>query len=178
MSNLFVSDYVGARYDYNSAKNTENRINNISTAAGIAVTGALGYGVTHYITKDPAKARKIYQSTNKYANKGYDKALKYGKKALDYVNKNETVKKTTGKISEWLKKGLDAFSKTDIGKVVANKLDKFSKLSGAKRGKYMLLAVGVAVLGGAIVNMIRQHDRNDGAINQKYKDISTLSRVL
>ena len=178
MSNLFIDGYSGAYYDYNKAKNTEKFTNDTLTTAGVAATGAAAYGVSNFITRDPMKARRIYQATDKYVKQGYNKAADYGKKALDYVNKNETVKKATGKISKWLKKGFDVIADTNFGKNVAKRFNKFTKLSGAKRGKYMLIAAGVALAGGIIVSLIRNHDRNDGAIDQKYRDINTLSAIL
>ena len=79
-------------------------------------------------------------------------------------------------------KGAKKVGKTETGKnFITKALDKFVKfceLPEAKRGKYILLTAGVAALAGTAIHIIRNHDRKDGAIEQKYKDINTFSKIL
>ena len=42
----------------------------------------------------------------------------------------------------------------------------------------MLVAAGLAAVVGGAIHIIRQHDRNDGAIDQKYNDINALSKII
>lgn len=178
MSNLFIGDYAGARYDYNRAKNVEKTCNNLSTVAGLTIAGASAYGVKKLVDVNPKTAKKVYLATDEYVRKGATRAAEYGNKALEWANKNTKVKSLTDKLSGWIGKAVDKFTKSDIGKNIVKKFNKFMKKSPANRGKYMLLAAGVTALAATVINIVRNHDRKDGAIEQKYNDISTLSRII
>ena len=182
MSNLFIDGYMGARYDFNKAKNNEKFANDFGAAMAVAGTGITAYGVNTMARYNPKTAVKIYKGTDKYAAIGLEKTSKYGKQFLDFINKNKYVKIATDKIGEWFMDGAKRIGKTKTGKNIITKLlekiEKFCTSSSAKRGKYMLIGAGIAAIAGTLIHIVRQHDRNDGAIDQKYKDINTLSAIL
>lgn len=179
---ILVNGYANARYDYNRARSSEKFANNLGATMAVAATGLSAYGVHAMAKYNPKTTVKIYKATDKYFATGMDNILKYGKKCLDYINKNESVKKVTGKFGEWFKNGFKKIGKTKTGKNIINKvLDKFEKFctsSSAKRGKYLLVGAGIAAVAGTLIHIVRQHDRNEGAIDQKYKDVNALSAIL
>jgi hypothetical protein len=181
MANLFIDESY-ASYSYNSAKNREKLANNVSAVAGLAGVGAIGYGINSLAKSKPIAAGRIYVKADEFVGKGGEVAYKYGKKVIDFINKNKYAKKITDKISDLFMKGAKKVAKTDTGKNILtksiDKLAKFCDLSSIKRGKYMLLTAGATLLAGTAIHIIRQHDKNDGKIDQKYNDINRLSQIL
>ena len=182
MSNFYLGDYAGARYDYNRARSQEKTANNIVTGLGLGATGVLAYSANTLAKANPKKAVKVYQGVDKYVDIGLEKGYEYSNKFVKFISKNKYGKKIVDKLSGWFMKGAKKVGKTESGKKfitkALEKFEKFSNLSSAKRGKYMLLTAGIAALASTAIHLIRQHDRNDGAIDQKYNDIDKLSRVL
>ena len=95
MSNLFIEGYSGARYDYNSAKSTEKFCNNASAVAGLAATGAVATGAYYLSKKHPMTGYKVCAKADEYVAKGLEQTYKYGKKAVNFANKNKYVKKAS-----------------------------------------------------------------------------------
>lgn len=182
MSNLLINGYANARYDYNKAKNTEKRINNFAATMGLGATGVIAYSANSIAKSNPKTMVKLYKGADKYVGKGLEKTFEYGGKVLNKINATETGKKITDKISGLFMKGAKKIAKTKTGKNLITKglekIEKFCNLSSAKRGKYMLVAAGITAAVGTAIHIIRQHDRNDGAIDQKYKDIEQISKIL
>ena len=182
MSSVNFGSYVGARYDYNKAKSQEKFANNFGTAVALAGTGGAAYAVNTVAKANPKKMVKLYKAADKYVTKGLDFAMTYGGKALEKINSTKIGNKITTKLGEWITKAGKKIGKTEKGKKVITKVidavEKFASSSSAKRGKYMLVAAGLAAVVGGAIHIIRQHDRNDGAIDQKYNDINALSKII
>ena len=182
MSNVNFGSYVGARYDYNRAKNKEKFVNNFGAAVALTGTGVAAYSINTIAKANPKRMIKVYKAADKYVTKGLDLTMTYGGKALEKINSTKIGKKVTTKLGEWFMKGAKKIGKTETGKKLVTKamdaIEKFASSSSAKRGKYMLVAAGLAAVAGAAIHIIRQHDRNDGAIDQKYSDIKTITQII
>lgn len=164
-------------------KSGEKFQNNMSTLAGLGVLGATPYLVkkgvnalpkeftTKVVTRTGAGIEKAINYTTTKAPQIATKlkSSKIGTKILDYAGK------AVAKVGNLIK------GNATLSKIVnkgAQALEKFVKLPTASKGKYALIAAGIAILAQAAIHIIRNHDRKSGAIDQKYSDLRKEYEVM
>lgn len=172
-------------------RNGEHSVNKFSTAVGLGALAATPYLVKQAVKANPKTAVKIAHATGNAIEKGIKYAAKYGNKALDsdFVQKNCRglyVKfkntKIGQKVIDAVNKGIYKVSSNKTVQKVATKaaeaLKKFASSSTAKKGAIGLVAAGVALLAYAGFKTITNYYKKEGAIDQKYKDMEIMDKVL
>ncbi len=173
-----TSTMVGARYDFKKAEKKEKFFNDLSTNVGVGSTVAAGYGAHALLKNNPKKAIQLYQATDKYLFMGLEKASTFMGKVINKIKGTKVGKKVADKTYNGLRKAVKNDTVKRSLKKIMNSLEKVVNMSSAKRGKYALLGAGIALATGLVVKMIRNHDKKEGAIEQKYQDMNTLSTIL
>lgn len=172
-----LTGLTGIYYNSNAEKREKMR-NNISTAAGTGAVLATGYGVRKFLQSNPEKAVKLYEAADKYIGAGLEKTFE----GFSWVSNQLKKTKIGKKAVDSLYKGIQKVAKTNTGKKVVKKIlsfmDKADKMGAAKRGKYALVAAGLTLAAGLIISMVRNHDKKEGAIEQKYKDINAFASIV
>lgn len=169
----------------------EHAANKLSTGVTLGALAATPYLVKSIVTKNPRSTVKIANQAGKTIEKGIEYAAKYGKKALnsDFVQKNCRglyVKfkntKIGQKIINAVNKGIYKISSNKTVQKVVTKateaLKTFAKSSTTKKGAIGLVAAGVALLAYAGIKTITNYYKKEGAIDQKYKDMEVMDKIL
>ena len=161
----------------------EHLQNKAGTALGLGLLATTPYLAKQAVKANPKLAEKVAFKTGTFI----EKAAKYvAEKAPKVVAK---IKGTS--VGEKALKGLKTFVKNvakktgkflnsnpkykiavrNVVKKVANGIEKFAKAPTAAKGKYALIAGGVALLAYTALKGITNYYKKEGAIDQKYADM-------
>lgn len=168
---------TGVYLNANAQKREKMRNDGVAVAK-IGAVGATVLGAQKYLSNHPDKAAKLYTNTGTYLTKGFSKARGFLTKCLEKINNTNLGKNVLDKVQS----GLNSIKNTGIGKKVANTVikyaDKISKMPVDKLGKYSLATAGIVLAAGLIIKAVRSHDKKEGAIEQKYKDINAFTSIM
>ena len=179
-------------------QNGEHLQNKFTTVAGLGALAAAPYGVKYLIKNNPETAAKVFEKTGSFIEKAakytadkapklYEKIAKSkaGQKAAEYIKKGKTSsfgQKLTKYVAETFSKVKTYVAKnktiSNAATKIANAAEKFVKAPTAAKGKYALLAAGVGLLAYTAFKGITNYYKKEGAIDQKYKDIEIMSKLV
>lgn len=158
----------------------EHAANKFSTAVSL---GALA--TTPYLVKQAVKANpRTYVKVANKAGHAIEKVIKYVKEPLGkaITNFGKYIRKAISEIkNEKLKNKLfDKFEKFGMKyePKVSKKVEEFLKSSTTKKGAIGLAAAGVALLAYGGFKIITNFYKKEGAIDQKYKDMEVMDKIL
>ena len=179
----------------------EHAANKFSTVAGLGTLAVTPYLVKQAAKANPKAAEKIAHATGNAIEKGAEYAVKYGKKAGEYIKK-AAASENGKKVVSFAEKVVNKFKNSKIcskiikkvgeiaNKVASNAtvqktiakvtegLKTFAKSSTTKKGLIGLAASGVALLAYAGIKTITNYYKKEGAIDQKYKDMEVMDKML
>lgn len=178
----------------------EHAANKFSTVAGLGTLAVTPYLVKQVVKANPKAAEKIAHATGNAIEKGAEYAVKYGKKAGEYIKKAAT-SENGKKVVSFAEKVVNKFKNTKFGEKILNMINKagktkikgkpveilfdlatnlrkFIEAPAAKKGKIAIVASGVALLAYAGIKTITNYYKKEGAIDQKYKDMEVMDKML
>ena len=171
---------AGAAIGKPKTQSGEHAANKFSTAVSL---GALA--TTPYLVKQAVKANpRTYVKVANKAGHAIEKVIKYVKEPLGKAITNFGIytRKAISKIkNEKLKNKLfDKFENFGMKyePKVSKKVEEFLKSSTTKKGAIGLAAAGVALLAYAGFKTITNYYKKEGAIDQKYKDMEVMDKIL
>lgn len=161
----------------------EHNLNKFSTAIGLGSLAATPYLVKQAVKANPALATKVATKVGSGIEKAAEYATKYGQKAVNSAafNKVKSTKIGSKVIDAVTKVAKKVTSNKTVQKVdtkTAEALKKFASSSAKQKGVYALAAAGVALLAYAGIKTITNFYKKEGAIDQKYKDMEIMDKVL
>ena len=175
-------------------QNGEHAANKISTAVGLGTLAATPYLVKQAVKANPALANKAIQYTGAGIEKAAEYVAKYGKKAAQSATGKKAVgflskvfdkvksTKIGSKVINTIKSGISKIASNSTVKNIATKVadaaKNFMKAPTATKGKYALIAAGVGLLAYAGYKTITGFFKKEGAIDQKYKDMEVMDKML
>ena len=181
---------VGAIYDYNRARKNEHAANKFSTTLGLGALASTAYLVKEVSKTKPSLARRAEYYTGKYIEKTaqYCKdALKSttGKKITNCITSVNNKLKSSALAQKIAKTAREIVNKLSSNKTVSNviskvskKLQNFPNMSKLSKGRIVLKTAGVALLAYAGFKTITNYYKKEGAIDQKYKDMEVMNKLL
>ena len=138
-------------------------------ALGLAITMFCAMGITAFADGD-ATVSFTGDKKLEYSNVGTAEGGGVSLGSFDNVAPGETITQTIT-VRNDNERTADFYISAEAVKAL--------ETGAAKGAGYdILLTAGVAALAGTAIHIIRNHDRKDGAIEQKYKDINTFSKIL
>ena len=149
--------------------------NSAQTAVGVAALTGLTLATKDIVTRNPETVAKIATKTGTFIEKAIKFVAEKAPKVLDMVKTTKVGNKVLEVVSKVAKKageviGKNANLKNVVQKVV-DAVKNFGKMSTAKKGKVGLIAAGVALLTAGALNLIKNHYKKEGAIEQKYETL-------
>ena len=183
----------------------EHNLNKFTTAVGLGSLAATPYIVKNVVKNHPVTSTRIAGKTGAVIEAGTEYAVKYGKKAANYVSKSYdkiACTETGGKAIKILQKAFSKVKNSVFGKKLTEKiasglnkiksnvtvqkavtkaaeaLKNFASSSTIKKGAIGLIAAGVALLAYGGFKIITNFYKKEGAIDQKYKDIEVMDKYL
>ncbi len=155
-----------------NTEGAEKRKNNLSTALGLGALGGLAYAGKEFVKKNPQVVEKAGLKATSFMQKVVNLASKNATKILEKVNNTKVGNKVLTSISKAgsVLKGKLANSSLwgKISNKITNFIGKFNGMSAAGKGKFGLITAGVALLAAVGLNLVKNHYKKEGAIEQKY----------
>jgi len=185
---------IGAIYNYDSARKNEHTKNKCTTAAGLGTLAASSLTLQYLSNKNPEYLKNIQNKTGKYV----ENAQNYVKTKYFQVVDSEKGRK----IIEQIKQKYSEFKKTDLGSKITEKINsiaekiksdksikkiikeidskwhKFTKGRKFTKGKYALVTAGIGIVSYVAHKLISNYYKKEGAIDQKYKDMEVMNKIL
>ncbi len=150
----------------------EKRVNNFSTAAGLGALGGLAYAGKVLVKKNPQVVEKAALKTGTFIEKAIKFVADKAPIVLNKIKSNKFGKKALDVAAKVTKKAVNVVKNNSTLSKLANKatvaIKKFAGMSTAKKGKVGLIAAGVALLATLGLNLVKNHYKKEGAIEQKY----------
>ncbi len=171
-------------------RNGEHSVNKFSTAVGLGALAATPYLVKQAVKANPELATKVatkvgagIEKATEYAAKAANsdtarKAINYISAAFHKVKSTKIGSKVVDAVTKFAKKVASNKTVQNVATKASAALKKFAMESPAGKGKIALIATGFALLAYAGYKTITNFYKKEGAIDQKYKDMEIMDKVL
>lgn len=143
----------------------------VTTAGTAAITG-LTLATKDFVARNPQTVEKVALKAGTFMEKAMKFVADKAPKVIDKIKTTKVGNKVLGVVSKVAKKageviGKNANLKNVVQKVV-DAVKNFGKMPTAQKGKVGLIVAGVTLLAAGALNLIKNHYKKEGAIEQKY----------